>query len=287
MIKSWDNLLGKDALLIWPDRLIVHNEIVKDYAISMHRFPEPRIFVSGIPQFDVYAHPEGVWPKEVFFQRMRLDPKKRLIVYSCMGRWISLHELAIVRLLAEIVQEPGKVAFPSQLLVRLHPAYPSDDALMDAIPGIRVVRPGTVDKHRNPERFDFEFHQDDTKELMATLMYADVVMNSGSTMTIDAACFDTPIINIAFDGKMGKDVFVRSAERLLKKDHYAPILASGGVRVAHTQEELVDQTNAYLRDHQKDHEGRQRIVSEQCYLLDGHSGERIGHYILDVMSGRI
>jgi hypothetical protein len=283
MIKSWDNLLGKDALLIWPDRLIVHNEIVKGYATSMYGFPTSRIFISGIPQFDIYAHLDKLPSKEAFLESMQLDPAKKLLVYSCMGRWISLHELEIVRLLAEIVQTPGKLSVPSQLLVRLHPAYPSEDVLMGTIPGIRVVRPGMVDKDRNPERFDFEFHQKDTIELMATLKYADVLMNSGSTMTIDAACFDTPIINIAFDGKMGKDVFVRSAERLLKKDHYLPILATGGVSVAHTEEELIAQIDEYVCNRQKNHGGRQRIVDEQCFRMDGQSGSRIAHFILDVI----
>ncbi len=65
MIKSWDNLTSKDGLLIPPDHLIVHNEIVRDEAVTMHRFPGHKIFVSGVPQFDDYADP-SIIPREGF-----------------------------------------------------------------------------------------------------------------------------------------------------------------------------------------------------------------------------
>lgn len=283
MIKSWDNLLGKDPLLMWPDRLVVHNDIVKGYAMDMHQYPESRIFVSGLPQFDVYADPHFPPTKEAFFASLGLDPSKRLVLYSCMGGWISLHEREIIEMLARLVHEKGVLCEPSQLLVRLHPAYRSEDAELEKIPNITVVRPGIPSMDRNPERFDFEFRIDDTKELAATLKYADVIINSGSTMTIDAACFDTPIINMAFDGDMGKDVYERSAERLLKKDHYAPILASGGVAVVDTKEELIEAINSYLKDRTLHRAGRARLVAEQCYTLDGKAGRRIGEYILRSM----
>ena len=283
MIKSWDNLLGKDPLLVWPDRLIVHNGIVKGYATSMHDYPEDRIFISGLPQFDVYADPNFPTPREKFFADLGLDPGKKLVLYSCMGGWISLHEKSVVELLADIVNKSGELDFDAQLLVRLHPAYLSEDKELRKIPNIVVTRPGIPSAARNPERFDFEFHQNDTKELAATLKYADVILNSGSTMAIDAACFDTPIINIAFDGYVENEPFERSARRLVGKEHYAPIVATGGVRVVNNRAELVDDLNRYLHDRSLEHEGRMRIVEEQCYKMDGQSGQRIGEYILRSM----
>jgi hypothetical protein len=102
-------------------------------------------------------------------------------------------------------------------------------------------------------------------------------------MTIDAACFDTPIINIAFDGYVENEPFERSAKRLVGKEHYAPIVATGGVRVVNNRAELVRDLNRYLHDRSLEHAGRMRIVEEQCYKMDGKSGERIGEYILGSM----
>lgn len=278
MIKSWDNLLGKDPLLFWPDRLIVHNELVKGYAMDMHGYPEERIFVSGIPQMDVYVEKDFAPPREEFLKGLHLDPDKMLIVYTAVGILISYHEVSVIRTITDIVSS-GELEQQAQLLVRLHPAYPSDDEQIRAIPGITIVRPGHLGAEGNPLRFDFEFLAEDTRALVSTMKYADVVLQSGSTIAIDAACFDTPIISIGFDGDV-QDVPERSARRLLIKDHFKMILDTGGTRPVFSREELVSTLNGYLADRSLDRTGRERIVREQCYKLDGQSGKRIGDYLL-------
>jgi len=278
MIKSWDNLIGKDPLLVWPDRLIVHNDLVKDYAVSMHRYPEDRIFVSGVPQMDIYADPSFPFSREEFFRTLGLDPEKKLIVYAAVGKLISFHEFDTIRMLADLVVS-NKLECPSQLLVRLHPAYPSDEAKLGALPGVTIVRPGTEGMERNPLRFDFEFRHDETRDLATTMDVADVVIQSGSTMAIDAACFDTPIISLGLDGYQEDEKQERSARRLLVKDHFKRILDTGGAPAVYTHKELVTLLNLYLADPSLDHEGRMRIVREQCFKLDGKSGKRIAHYI--------
>lgn len=278
MVKSWDNLIGKDPLLVWPDRLIVHNDLVKNYAMSMHAYPEDRIFVSGLPQMDVYADPSFPASRKEFFRRYGLDPEKKLLVYAAVGKLISLHEFDTIRMLADLVIS-DELEYPSQLFVRLHPAYPSDEEKLGLLPGVTVVRPGTEGMERNPLRFDFEFRHDETRDLATTLAVADVVIQSGSTMAIDAACFDTPIISLGLDGYQEDELQERSARRLLVKDHFKRILDTGGAPAVYTHAELLTLINAYLSDPSLDHEGRMRIVEEQCFKLDGKSGERIADYI--------
>ena len=282
MIKSWDNLIGKDPLLMWPDRLIVHNDIVKHMAMSMHHFPADRIYISGLPQMDVYADSTFPEPRDAFLTKLGLDPKKKLITYSAVGILVSFHEVEVIQFLSELVKL-GDIHDEVQLLVRLHPAYPSDDEVIKKIPGIVIVRPGKKGAERNPLRFDFEFQESETRDLASTLKWSDVLIQSGSTMAIDGACFDTPIISMGFDGYMENERQERSTRRLLIKDHFKRILDTKGTRAVYTRQELVDTINLYLRDPSTDHEGRMRIVEEQCYKLDGKSGERVGNYILESM----
>ena len=54
MVRSWDNITNKGLFRIKPDKLIVHNEIVKDEAIKYEAMSSKDIFVSGLPQFDCY-----------------------------------------------------------------------------------------------------------------------------------------------------------------------------------------------------------------------------------------
>lgn len=282
MVKSWDNLLGKDALIVPPSFLIVHNETIKKHAVSLTGYPEQRIFVSGIPQFDVYADESFTSTREDFFAEMGLNPEKKVILYACMGGWINLHEREMIETLAEII-ESGKLQKPSQLLVRLHPAYLSDDEALKKIPGIILDRPGNGNFDRNPWRADWEFSIEDTRRLANTLRWSDVVIHSGSTISIDAAAFDLPIINPGYDAKTPDEKYERSARRLLKKDHYKQIVETGGVAVVESDQQLIDAIDRYLQDRTLDHAGRMRIISEQVYKLDGQAGMRIGNFIISCL----
>ncbi len=111
-------------------------------------------------------------------------------------------------------------------------------------------------------------------------MASDVVLNSGSTTVIDAACLNRPDINIAFDGYETNEIENRSVRRLLVKEHYKPIIESGGVRMAYNRQELITEINRYLADPSLDTEGRQKIVADQCYRLDGLAGTRIAQHII-------
>lgn len=283
MIKSWDNLTGKDPMLIFPDWLIVHNERIKAEAFKMHKYPLEKIFVSGIPQLDVFANPDFPNTREVFCERLGLDPSKKIILYTAMGSWIVLHEREVIEILADIVAH--KLSFPAQLLVRLHPAYVSEDEMLKQIQGIIIDRPGGSNFQYNSWRADWEFQIEDTRHLVDSIVHSAVVINSGSTTTIDAACLDRPIINVRFDGYAGQqEVQARSVRRLLEKEHYEPIVASGGVTFVDSVDELVEAIETYVGNPSLNQKGRERIMKEQCFALDGLSGKRIGTFVLECVN---
>ncbi len=279
MIKSWDNLTGKDPMLIHPDWLIVHNQKVAEEAMVMHKYPQANIFVSGIPQLDVFAKSDFPSSRTDFVAKLGLDPNKKIVLYTAMGSWIVTHEKEIIEILADIVS--NKLPFPAQLLVRLHPAYASEDEKLKGIKNVILDRPGGSNFQFNSWRADWEFDIEDTRHLVSSIAHSAVVVNSGSTTTIDAACLDKPIINICFDGYAGEsEVQSRSVRRLLCKEHYMPIIKSGGVQVVYNIEELTKAIIDSIAEPSKYRDGRLKIVSEQCYKLDGNSGKRIGEYIL-------
>lgn len=281
MIKSWDNLTGKDPMAIFPDWLIVHNEKIREEAYDMHRYPKERVLVSGIPQLDVFADPQFPISREAFCTKLGLDPNKKTILYTAMGSWIVIHEREVIEILADLVK---KNAFnqPAQLLVRLHPAYVSEDESLKKIPGIILDRPGGSDFQFNSWRADWEFNIEDTRHLVSTIVNSDVVINSGSTTTIDAACLDRPIININFDGYAGqKEAQSRSVRRLLEKEHYMPIIQSGGVKIVDSIEEMVEAINAAFNNPNQAKEGRKKILETQVYKLDGKAGKRIADFVLE------
>jgi CDP-glycerol glycerophosphotransferase (TagB/SpsB family) len=127
-----------------------------------------------------------------------------------------------------------------------------------------------------------EILRKDMDHLADSLYHTEMTISTASTMTIDAAAFDKPSINIAFDGWEEKP-FHESVRRFYAPSHahYQPIVKSAGVRIAYSFDELIKYIHMYLEDPSIDKEGRARIVREQCYKLDGKSGERIANFILE------
>jgi len=123
--------------------------------------------------------------------------------------------------------------------------------------------------------------KNETDHLADSLYHAGVTINTASTISVDAALFDTPIINIVYDGWEKKPLH-KSVKRLYMShhSHYQPIIKSGGVQLAHSFDEMVDLIKRYLENLSLDSEGRKKIVKEHCFKLDDKAGKRIAEYIL-------
>ncbi|MBF0284295.1 MAG: hypothetical protein HQL51_07535 [Magnetococcales bacterium] len=275
LVHSWDNLTTKGPFPFQPDRWIVWNDLLKGELERLHGVDPARIFVSGMPQSDLYVRREGYWSREKFFAHHQLDPARRLIVYTSGPPGLVPMDPAIAEILAGMVAA-NRWSDPCQLLVRLHPKDdPGRYAGLRGRPGVTVQLPGekaaTNDGWNPSER---EMHQ-----LAETLCYADVVVNIASTITIDACAFDTPVVNVAFDGPRDLPPG-RSCRRFYAFDHYRSIVATGGARMAFSAEELQRALAAYLADPSLDAEGRERIRREQYGVLDGQAGRRVAECIL-------
>jgi CDP-glycerol glycerophosphotransferase (TagB/SpsB family) len=114
--------------------------------------------------------------------------------------------------------------------------------------------------------------------LASLLRRADVSLTVGSTLAIDAALCDTPIIGVAFDGTH-RLPYGRSIRRAYDYTHYQPLVETGGLRLAESEGKMIELVNRYLADPELDHDGRATIVREQAWKVDGHSGERVARLI--------
>src|SRR5262249_39307161 len=120
------------------------------------------------------------------------------------------------------------------------------------------------------------------EHLADTLCHSDVVVQVASTIAIEAAIFDTPVVNVSFDGETPAE-WTRSARRYLRFPHFVNITRHGAVRLSETPDELVAGVAAYLHDRTLDAEGRRRVVREQCEFLDGRSSERAAAAVVETL----
>jgi hypothetical protein len=279
---SWDNLTTKILPVRRVNRLIVWNEWMKRDAVSVQGFAEEQVRVSGVPHFDLYRDSSGRTSREAFFRRVGLDPAGGLILLATSSNQVSRE--CRMEELVEILYgaaRAGAFGAPAEILVRLHPR--DDPAAYQAFrgwPGLVVEKP--FHAWTMGGRDEVSITREDFLHLADTLYHSDVLVNIFSTVMIEACVFDKPVVNVAFDGRSVQNYYV-SARRFENYTHIRRFLSGGGVRVARTQAELVELVRFAFAHPEADREGRRRVVAENCYRVDGRSGERQARFLLECL----
>lgn len=280
MVNSWDKLTGRAIMRLLPDKLIVFNEIMKDEAICYAEMRPADIWVTGVPQFDYYAVDKPS-SRAVFCKKIGIDPKKKIIVYSPLGKSNSASDWDIIDMLQAWI-DSGAIKGGTALLVRFPPNDFVDEAELKKRPGLHYDLPGVRFGNVRGFGLDWDMTAQDLRHLLDTLAQADLFVSYASTLVIDAAIFDKPVININFEVKSNQPISLRPTSFYVT-DHYQKAMRTSGIRMTGTRDELLNWINNYLGDTSLDRAGRQRLVQEQCGTVDGKAGERIAQKIISLL----
>ncbi len=134
------------------------------------------------------------------------------------------------------------------------------------------------------DKLAWDLPPEDAMHLAELLAAADVVATPGSTLVIDAACVDTPTIGLAFDGDVELAPEFKTA-RFLDYTHYAQLLKTGGVPIAHSVDDFVRLVDEYVADPTLDGEGRRAILRQQFNQADGQAGVRTAEALFALAGG--
>ena len=281
MVRSWDNLTSKGIIQTLPDKLVVHTANMKKEAVKYADMPAEKIVVTGPPQFDDYYKPLS-WSKEELFKKLNIPRGRRLALCSPFLDKYTESAVKIVNSLTEAI-DAGTLPKDLHILLRYRTSTPeikkevlkqSDHLSMS--PNFELFFPVVVDGVPGQ---DWEFTYADIELLKHILAYSDVVINVDSTLSVDAATFDKPVIDVRFDAV--KNCPPKHSIELLTPHfyHYRQVEASGGVRLVKNMEELFKAINAYLENPKLDAVGRGRLRREQLEFFDGNSGKRVADFI--------
>lgn len=274
---SWDNFTNKLLPTRRVNRLVVWNELMKQQAIELHGYQPDEVRVAGVPQWDHYFGGAAAITREDFFRGIGADPARPLVTLTTTPQELYPHHDHVLRVMRRAMPEPSWRN--AQLLVRLHPR---DDraqyAEFEGAAGIILEKPFR-DTVRAGDGLSVDVTAASQQHLADTLRYSDVIVNVASTIAIEAAIFDTPVVNVAFDGETEVE-FAKSARRYYQFTHYANITRHDAVKVAWTPEELVQHVAGYLGDRRLDTAGRRAVVTEQCQFTDGRSAERVAQAVI-------
>lgn len=285
MVRSWDNLTGFGFLRTLPDRLFVQNEYITEIAAKLHFLPKARTVVVGLPHYDHYLDPTLRISREAFLRQYNIDPSKKIVLYAAAGDFLFPKEGEMAGVLDELI-ETKAIPADAHVIYRPHPAFPM------SVEHVRRLRHVVADDGKGA------FLEETTAlgeraatmgqfaHLINSLYHADVVVTAGSTMMIDAAAFDKPVITVAFDGVSGEQNRWFSVARFYDYFSHIKLLLTRtkGVTLVRSKEELARAINEYLQNPAKDKEGRREIIRQFVAPYDGKSGERLAHELLHEMS---
>jgi len=281
LIPSWDNISTKNRMVFKYDGYIVWSQRMREELREY--YPESRgapVYVVGAPQFDVFFQERFSLSRRAFCATQGLRDDLPIIVFA-LGSPNMFQEHHGALFLAHKLAE-GALG-EAQLIVRPHPIHDRNQlANMFATLGPRVVLQQCSDPSLSLTARTQD--EDQVTEWVNTFRHADVVVNLASTVTIDAAIFDRPVVNLDYDPEPGHP------RRELVDDvnhvwtHFKAVAESGGVYLVKSDHEMVQAVKDYLANPALHQSERRQVAQYVCECLDGRSGERLADSILDFLA---
>lgn len=292
IIHSWDNPTTKDYRGADPNYVIVWNEIMKQEVHLFHDILESRIFKGGIAHWDFYFNPHHSFcAKEEFLKRHQIAPHRKIIFYGTSGPNNFPRTLDGVEALLQKMEE-GALQEAVHLLVRLHPGYFSrkKGGAQQTISqyeeqithiqkqyGHRVTFNWPMTKLLKD---DLHLPVEDLYHLADILHHADVMLTEYSTLMIEGAIFDLPIINVSLYNYRDTEKPTAYFETYT---HIKRILQTGACKNAYTLDQVIAFINEYLANPKKEQAQRKRLVAQEITTNPGIAGESIGKYLLQLI----
>ncbi|RJP47729.1 MAG: hypothetical protein C4583_16390 [Anaerolineaceae bacterium] len=289
-IVGWDNPSSYAIRGAPMDYATCWSQLQKDELVYGSDWLPERVHIGGIPSYDGYFRKEWQLSKDDYFKLHGLDPNRKLISYACSFVHFAPN-YPNVEVLAKLVSSDA-LTEPSQLLIRLHPSHFQDKpkifaderqrifALEKQYPNVHVVKPVALGGSLG------YYGGEDMDEKSSMMAHSDVLVTVYSTMVVETAVHDTPIVAAVIDIPGGWNIpkkFSLSLKKIGNWPTHKRFRDAKAGRVAQTESELRDNINAYLKNPSLDAAERRKFIEDEITFTDGTSGKRTAEFILRVL----
>jgi CDP-glycerol glycerophosphotransferase (TagB/SpsB family) len=288
VIVGWDNSSSYNLSGADMDWATCWSQLQKDEMVFGSDWPEERVFIGGIPSYDGYFNQRWQMSREEYFKLHNLDPDRKLISYASSFVTFSPN-IQNIEALARLVTQEG-LAFPAQLLIRLHPNHFMDVAhfaaereqvrkLAAAHPHIHVVEPVALGGELG------HYSGEDMPEKASMMAHSDVMVTVYSTMAVEATVNGCPVIALCIDSPSGwpKGKFTLPLTQIAGWPTHLRFRESGAGRLALDEEELKEAIDYFLQNPDADDEARRAFITRECTFTDGSAGKKTGEILLSLL----
>jgi len=288
-IVGWDNPSSYSIPGSRVDHVTCWSEIQKEELVLGSDWRPEQVHVGGIPSYDGYFRKQWLLPRDEYFRMHGLDPQRKLLSYACSFVSFSPN-LQNIEALARLVASDA-LRQPSQLLVRLHPNHFWDvdlfveereriRRLAREVPQVHVVDPVPLGGELG------YYSGEDMPEKASMLAHSDVFLTVYSTMVVEAAVHDRPIVSACIDAPGGwnrRRKYSLPLSRIGDWPTHDRFRRAGAGRVALTERELHQAINGYLADPMADRPARRAFLEREITYTDASAGRRTGEYLLHLL----
>jgi CDP-Glycerol:Poly(glycerophosphate) glycerophosphotransferase len=268
------------------------SQLQKDELVYGSDWDPERVHIGGIPSYDGYFRKEWQLSRDDYFKLHNLDPHLKLISYACSFVHFAPN-YPNVEALAKLVSS-DELAEPSQLLIRLHPSHFQDKpkifaeererifALEKQYPNVHVVKPVALGGSLG------YYSGEDMDEKSSMMAHSEVLVTVYSTMVVETAVHDTPIVAAVIDVPGGWNKpkkFSLSLKKIGNWPTHKRFREAKAGRVASNEKELCEVINLYLKNPAIDAAERRKFIEDEITFTDGTSGKRTAEFILKILNG--
>jgi CDP-glycerol glycerophosphotransferase (TagB/SpsB family) len=289
-IVGWDNPSSYAIRGAPMDYATCWSQLQKDELVYGSDWDPERVHIGGIPSYDGYFRKEWQLSKEDYFKLHNLDLNRKLISYACSFVHFAPN-YPNVEALAKLVSSDA-LDEPSQLLIRLHPSHFQDKpkifaeererifALEKQYPKVHVVKPVALGGSLG------YYGGEDMDEKSSMMAHSDVLVTVYSTMVVETAVHDTPIVAAVIDVPGGWNKpkkYSLSLKEIGNWPTHKRFRNAEAGRVARNEKELCEVINLYLKNSSLDAAERRKFIEDEITFTDGTSGKRTAEFILKIL----
>jgi len=288
---GWDNPSSYSQSGAPVDYITCWSEIQKEEFVLGSDWDPRRVHIGGIPAYDGYFKRDWLIPRDEYFRQHDLDPKRKLLSYACSFE--TLHpNFPNMKAIAELVNN-NELVEPCQLLIRFHPNHFIKGSRFETerlqaieyvkyMPHVHVVEPVSLGGGLG------HYSGEDMPEKASMMAWSDVFLTVYSTMVVETAIHDRPIVSVTIDIPGGwnmKDVYSLPLTAVGEWPTHLRFRQAGAGRVAVNRGQVREIVNFYLQNPAADSDKRRKFIADECTFTDGSAGQHTGEFLLSLVDG--
>lgn len=277
MPAGWDHL-DKYFLPLHVDRLLVQSEEVREAAIKHQNYRAREIAVVGYPHFDFITDEKIHSSREKVLSSLGFPRDAKFLLYVS-GSAYCPDEPDIIEKILEWA-DAGVFDANVHLVIKPYIGGRGKDRAFDEEKFNRFAEHPRVHFYRNEIWNDPE----NSRVFVSIMRHADIVLGMYTTIVLEAAAIDRPLLAAAFDGYTTRPIN-RSIRRFERMDHFRHVLETGALPTAYSFDALREEMSRLLAHPEIHARERALLRARLAGPLDHRASERVLTEVISALSG--